>query len=436
MNPGKTNMPSFQSDLLVRGGRLIDPANGLDEISDVHIEAGIVKAVGNDLSAPDKTPVFDAEGLVVAPGFIDGHAHLREPGSEYKETIASGTRAAAAGGFCAVAAMPNTNPPPDSVERLEGLLQRARSAAVRFYPIACISVDRAGRELAPLEDLAKKGAVAFSDDGDPLEDAELMRQALILGRRLNRPVFPHEEVKRLTAGGCMHEGEVSARLGVKGMPAAGEEEMIARDIDLVRQTGGPLHIAHVSTSGSVELVRNAKLEGLPVTCEVLPHHFTLTDAEVATQGAMAKMSPPLRTAADVEAMLLGLKDGSIDLISTDHAPHSQEEKRLPLQEAPFGVVGLETALGLTLTYLVEPGILDLPSAIAKWTWAPARILRLAGGRLAPGDPGDLTLIDLGLTWNVDASRFQSKSRNTPFDGYELKGKAAATIIGGEMVYSP
>jgi dihydroorotase len=289
--------------------------------------------------------------------------------------------------------------------------------------------------LAPLEDLAKKGAVAFSDDGDPLEDGELMRQALLLARRVNRPVFPHEEVKRLTAGGCMHKGEVSARLGVKGMPAAGEEEMIARDIDLVRQTGGPLHIAHVSTAGSVELVRRAKVEGLPVTCEVLPHHFILTDAEVAAQGAMAKMSPPLRTATDVEAMLLGLQDGSIDLIATDHAPHTQEEKQLPLEEAPFGVVGLETALGLTLNYLVEPGILDLPTAIAKWTWAPARILRLGGGRLSPGDPGDLTLIDLTTYWRVDASRFHSKSRNTPFDGYVLKGRAAATIIGGEMVYS-
>ena len=428
-------MPSFQSDLLVRKGRLIDPANHLDEIADVLIEAGRVKAVGKNLSAAKKTNVLDAKGLVVAPGLIDAHAHLREPGFEYKETIASGTRAAAAGGFCAVAAMPNTLPPPDSVRRLDELLQRARSAVVRFYPIACISVGRAGRQLAPLENLAQKGAVAFSDDGDPLEDGELMRQALLLARRINRPLFPHEEVKRLTAGGCMHEGEVSARLGVKGMPAAGEEEMIARDIDLVRQTGGPLHIAHVSTAGSVELVRRAKAEGLPVTCEVLPHHFILTDAEVAVQGATAKMSPPLRTAADIEAVLIGLKDGSIDLISTDHAPHSQKEKQLPLEKAPFGVVGLETALGLTLTYLVESGILDLPTAIAKWTWAPARILRLAGGRLSPGDPGDLTLIDLAANWQVDASRFQSKSRNTPFDGYELKGRATATIIGGETVYS-
>ena len=428
-------MPSFQSDVLVRKGRLIDPANHLDDIADVLIEAGTVTAVGKNLSATNKTPVLDAEGLVVAPGFIDAHAHLREPGFEYKETIASATLAAAAGGFCAVAAMPNTLPAPDSVQHLEEVMQRAKSSAVRFYPIACISVERAGRELAPLEDLAKKGAVAFSDDGDPLEDGDLMRQALFLARRVNRPVFPHEEVKHLTAGGCMHEGEVSAQLGVKGMPAAGEEEMIARDIDLVRQTGGPLHIAHVSTAGSVELVRRAKVEGLPVTCEVLPHHFILTDAEVAAQGAMAKMSPPLRTADDVEAMLLGLQDGSIDLISTDHAPHSQEEKQLPLEEAPFGVVGLETAVGLTLNYLVEPGILDLPTAIAKWTWAPARILRLGGGRLSPGDPGDLTLIDPTASWRVDASRFHSKSRNTPFDGYELKGRAEATIIGGEIVYS-
>ena len=289
--------------------------------------------------------------------------------------------------------------------------------------------------MAPLLELARAGAVAFSDDGDPVEDPELMRQALELGRRLDRPVFPHEEVKALTAGGCMHEGEISAQLGVVGMPACGEEEMIARDIELVRQTGGPLHIAHISTAGSVELVRKAKVAGLPVTCEVLPHHFVLTDVEVARQGTAAKMSPPLRTAADVRAMLDGLVDGTIDLISTDHAPHTEAEKQFPLTEAPFGIVGLETAIGLTLTYLVEPGILDLSTAIEKWTWSPARVLRLPGGRLSPGDPGDITVIDPNLEWVVDASRFYSRSRNTPFKDYRLKGKAVATIIGGEVVYN-
>jgi dihydroorotase len=376
--------------------------------------------------------VVEAENLLVAPGFIDTHVHLREPGFEHKETIASGTDAAAAGGICAVAAMPNTQPPPDTVARLEDLRQRAQCAAVRFYPIVPITIDRAGNQLTPMAALAASGAVAFSDDGDPVGNSNLMHQALHQALLLDRPVFPHEEVK--TSGGCMHDGEVSAQLGLQGMPAAGEEEMIARDIELVRATGGHLHIAHISTAGSVELVRQAKREGLPVTCEVLPHHFILTDTAVVRQGTAAKMSPPLRTPTDVEALLEGLKDGTVDTIATDHAPHAEAEKQVPLQEAPFGIVGLETAVGLTLTYLVEPGVLDLKTAIAKWTWAPARIFRLPGGRLSPGDPGDITLIDLTREWTVEAHRFRSKSRNTPFDGYRLKGKAVATIVGGEVVY--
>lgn len=425
----------FAEDLLIRGGRLIDPASRLDEIADLRIEGGQVRQVGRHLSAPRGCPVLEAAGLVVAPGFIDLHVHLREPGFEHKETIATGTAAAAAGGICAVAAMPNTAPPLDTAARLQDWHRRARSAAVRAYPIACISAGRAGKALAPLEELARAGAGAFSDDGDPVEDEELMRRALELARRLDRPLFPHEEVKALTAGGCMHEGAVSARLGVKGMPAAGEEQLIARDLELVRRTGGPLHLAHLSTAGAVEQVRRAKAEGLPVTCEVLPHHFLLTDKEVERQGTLAKMSPPLREAADVQAMLRGLADGTIDTIATDHAPHTEEEKRLPLDRAPFGIVGLETAIGLTLTFLVAPGVLDLGQAIEKWTWAPARILRLPGGRLQPGDPGDVTLIDLRREWTVDARQFRSKSRNTPFNGWPLKGKAVATVVGGRIVYS-
>jgi len=428
-------MPFFDQDLLVRRGRLVDPANQIDAEMDVLIEGGNVSQVGEDLDASGNVPVLDAAGLVVTPGFIDVHVHLREPGFEHKETIASGTAAAAAGGISAVAAMPNTDPPPDRVARLEETLARIRSTAtVRVYPVACITRGRAGKELAPLEELARCGAVAFSDDGDPVEDAELMRQALEIARRLDRPVFPHEEVKRLTAGGCMHAGEISSRLQVEGMPAAGEEEMIARDIQLVRQTGGPLHIAHVSTGGAVDLARQAKAEGLPVTCEVLPHHFVLTDAEVAGQGAAAKMSPPLRSARDVEALRAGLEDGAIDVIASDHAPHAEAEKQLPLVQAPFGIVGLETAIGLTLTYLVEPGVLDLPAAVEKWTWAPARALRLPGGRLSPGDPGDITIIDAEKEWTVDPAAFRSKSRNTPFAGYRLKGKAVATIVGGVVVF--
>jgi len=428
-------MSPAHDHLLVCNGHLIDPANNVNAALDVLIEGGLISQVGRDLTPPESTPVLDATGLIVAPGFIDVHVHLREPGFAHKETIATGTAAAAAGGICAVAAMPNTDPPPDTAAHLAEMQRCAQHSAVRFYPIACITTGRAGTELAPMEELAAAGAVAFSDDGDPVEDTDLMRRALEIARHLDRPVFPHEEVKRLTEGGCMHEGAVSARLGVKGMPAAGEEEMIARDIDLVRQTGGPLHIAHISTAGAVDLVRQAKKEGLPVTCEVLPHHFVLTDEEVERQGSAAKMSPPLRSAADVEAMHAALADNTIEVISTDHAPHTAAEKQLPLEQAPFGIVGLETAIGLTLTYLVEPGIVDLRTAIEKWTWQPARILRLPGGKLSPGDLGDLTLIDPEIKWTVEAQRLRSKSKNTPFDGYHLKGKAVATVVGGQVVHS-
>ena len=428
-------MSKFSADLLVRQGRLIDPANGTDVIGDILIRQGKIVQSAPSLSAPADAPVLTATGLVVAPGFIDIHTHLREPGYEHKETIQSGTAAAAAGGICAVAAMPNTNPPPDSSDHLQLALERAQTASVRYYPIACVTVGRQGRgALAPLAELAELGAVAFSDDGDPVEDEALMRRALEIARDLDRPIFPHEEVKSLTAGGCMHAGEVATRLGVKGMPAAGEEEMVARDIELVRQTGGPLHIAHISTAGTAQLVRRAKADGLPVTCEVLPHHFVLTDREVERQGTAAKMSPPLREPADVEAMLAGLTDGTIEVIATDHAPHTAEEKAQPLTQAPMGIVGLETAVGLTLTYLVDR-VLPLHEAIARWTCNPARILRLPGGALTPGMPGDLTLLDLTREWEVVPEHFRSKSRNTPFAGYHLKGKAVATIVGGQIVYS-
>lgn len=427
-------MDTCQS-LLIRGGRLIDPASHLDARADLLIERGRVRRVGEDLAPPPGVPVLDATGLVVAPGFIDAHVHLREPGFEHKETIASGTAAAAAGGICAVAAMPNTNPPPDSGPRVEAAIARAADAPVRVYQIGCITAGRQGRSLAPLEAMARAGAIAFSDDGDPVEDDGLMRRALELGRQLGIPLFPHEEVKAITAGGCMHEGEVSARLGVKGMPSAGEEELIARDLELVRQTGGPLHLAHISTAGTVELVRRAKAEGLPVTCEVLTHHFILTDEEVERQGTQAKMSPPLRRAADVRAMLQGLADGVIDTIATDHAPHTAEEKSRPLTEAPFGIVGLETAIGLTFTHLVHAGVLSLAAAIEKWTWAPARILRLPGGHLSVGGLGDVTIIDPDKAWTVDTTQFRSKSQNTPFKGAKLRGKAVATVVGGAVVHS-
>ena len=302
-------MPKGQGNLLVRGGRVIDPANDFDDEADVLIRDGRIARLGPEIAAEPDVEVVDAAGMTVTPGFIDVHVHLREPGAEHKETIASGTAAAAAGGICAVAAMPNTWPPPDTVARLHALWKLAETAQVRFYPIACITMNRAGEMLAPMAQLAAAGAVAFSDDGDPVEREDLMREALVNAAALGVPVFPHEEVKAITAGGCMHHGAVSERLGLKGMPAAGEEEMIARDIELVRETGGHLHIAHISTAGAVDLVRQAKRDGLPITCEVLPHHFILTDEEVERRGTAAKMSPPLRGAGDVAAMRAALDGG-------------------------------------------------------------------------------------------------------------------------------
>ncbi|HCL29167.1 MAG TPA: dihydroorotase [Candidatus Latescibacteria bacterium] len=423
------------SSLLLSGGRVIDPANGMDQVADVLLVDGCVEAVGTALPAPEGVTDLDATGFVVTPGFIDSHVHLRDPGFEHKETIASGTSAAAAGGFTAIAAMPNTDPPPDEVPHLEDVIRRGkRDGKVRVYVIGCITRGRRGQQLAPLQELATAGAVAFSDDGDPVEDERLMRQALQISQQIGRPIFPHEEFRAISDGGCMHAGDIAQRLGVKGMPPAAEDDMIARDIELVRQTGGALHIAHISTAGTVDLVRAAKADGLPVTCEVLPHHFYLTDEEVERQGAMAKMAPPLRSDGDVEAMKAGLADGTIDTIATDHAPHTAQEKALSLEQAPFGIVGLETAIGLSMTILVEGGRLDLPTLVEKWTWAPASILGLPGGRLTPGAVGDVTILDPECRWTVDPAAFCSKSTNTPFVGMDLVGRAVATIVAGQIVY--
>jgi len=425
----------FRASLLIRGGRVIDPASGIDEETDVFIRDGCVDSVGPSLEAVAGTPVLEAAGLVVAPGFIDSHVHLREPGFESKETIATGTAAAAAGGITAVVAMPNTNPPPDTPGAVADLRQRCQNAAVRVYTTGCITAGRQGLELAPLRELAAAGVVAFSDDGDPVEDGELMRRALEVAAGLGLPLFPHEEVKALTGGGVMHQGSASTRLGVAGMPNAGEDEMIARDMDLVRETGGRLHLPHISTAGAVALVAQAKADGLPVTCEVLPHHLILTDAEVVALGSAAKMSPPLRATSDVQALLAGLADGTVDTIASDHAPHTVGEKSRSLQEAPFGIVGLETAVGLSLTYLVAPGVLTLTQLIAAWSWKPAQVFGLAGGHLGVGAPGDATIIDPSLAWTVDSSSFSSRSSNTPFDGYELCGRSVATIVGGRIASS-
>ncbi|MBT4609894.1 MAG: dihydroorotase, partial [Gemmatimonadetes bacterium] len=407
--------------LLLRGGRLVDPAANRDETTDLLLRDGVVAAIGQEVTMPDIEEV-DVTGLVVCPGFIDAHVHLREPGFEHKETIKTGAEAAAAGGFTSIVTMPNTAPPPDSATRVADLVERYQAGCVRIYPMGTVTGERAGKGLAPLQQMAAAGAVGFSDDGDPVEDESLMRRALQVAAETGIPIAPHEEVKSLTTGGCMHEGDVSRRLGFIGMPGLAEEQMIARDIDLVRETGGPLHILHISTAGTVELVREAKASGLPVTCEVLPHHFLMTHEQVESLGTAAKMSPPLREQADVDAMIAGLKDGTIDTLATDHAPHTAQEKALPFLEAPMGIVGLETAIGHTLTHLLHGGVLDLAAVIDRWSVAPARILHLAGGRLQVGDVADVTLLDLHQTWTVDSSRFHSKSTNTPFDGQSMRGR--------------
>jgi dihydroorotase len=330
--------------------------------------------------------------------------------------------------------MPNTAPPLDSPELLREVIEKGRGADARVYPVACITVAQKGEALADLAGLRRAGAVAFSDDGFPVGDEGLMERALEGSARIGCPIAPHEEVKALTAGGHMHDGEVARSLGIRGMPAEGEAGMVERDLRLLERTGGRLHVLHVSVARAVGLIRDAKRRGLPVTAEACPHHFVLTDEAVRAHGTLAKMSPPLRSSEDVEAVREGLRDGTLDAIATDHAPHAADEKGLPFDRAPFGIVGLETALGLTLTHLVAPGVLSLSDAIARWTCVPARVMGIPGGRLQAGDVADVTVIDPDLEWTVDPGQFRSRSRNTPFAGWRLRGKAVATLLGRRITY--
>jgi dihydroorotase len=378
---------------------------------------------------------IDATGLVVTPGLVDMHVHLREPGREEDETIETGTRAALAGGFTSVACIPNTEPPIDSQAAVEFIHQKAaRADTCNVFVVACASRGREGKELAEIGQLVEAGAVAFSDDGAPVYDAELMRRVFEYCRMFDKPFLAHEEVLELTAGGVMHEGLVSLVLGLKGMPAAGEEVMIGRDIALAEVTGGRLHVMHVSTAGGVALIRAAKARGIRVTAEACPHHFTLTDESLRGFDSNFKMSPPLRTAADVEAIIEGLVDGTIDCIATDHAPHALEKKMLELDRAPFGILGLETAVGLAVTRLVEPGRIGWPRLVAAMSTLPAEILGINRGTLRPGAVADITLIDPARSWRVDARRFASKSINSPFHGWTLQGRAVATIVAGRVKY--
>jgi dihydroorotase len=436
--------------LAIHNGRVIDPALGRDGIADVVIVDGQVARVGpNEGDMVVEAERIDATGLVVAPGFVDLHVHLREPGFEYKETIATGTEAAARGGFTTVCAMANTQPPLDSRAAVESVLREAEaSARVRVLPIGCITLGRAGKELAPAGELAGAGVVALSDDGDAVADASLMRHALQYSTRWGLPVAQHCEDPRLVRDGQMHEGWVATRLGLRGRPASAEETFVARDIALAELTGAHLHICHVSTAGSVALIRAARERGVHITAEVTPHHLTLTHEEVGfgrsyeelTYDTNAKVNPPLREEGDLEALAAALRDGVIDAIATDHAPHAVIDKEIEFDLAASGISGLETAFGLAMR-LVHRGAIDLPALIERLTIGPVRAWRLderpslAGlGTLAPGAPADLVLLDADAEWAVEPETFASKGKNTPLTGARLKGRVVATVFGGRMVY--
>jgi dihydroorotase len=424
------------SRLLVAGGRVVDPSQQLDAKLDVLLKDGVVERLGEGLRVRDAKRI-DAKGLVVCPGFIDLHTHLREPGREDKETIATGTRAAAAGGFTAVCAMPNTNPVNDSAGITRAILEKARSeGAVRVYPIGAITRGQQGVELAEYGDLQEAGCVAVSDDGKPVASARVMRRALEYARGFGLVVIDHCEEPTLAEQACMNEGPVSTKLGLRGAPAAGEAIMVERDVLLAELTGGRVHIAHLSAAASVDAVRRGKARGVLVTAEVTPHHLFLTDAAVgeAAYDTNTKMNPPLRSEADRRAVLEGLRDGTIDCIATDHAPHTGDDKNVEYDQAAFGIVGLETAVPLCLDRLVGAGVVTLPQLVALLSTRPARVLGLPGGTLAPGSPADLTLLDLAKRRAVDTGRFESRSRNTPFAGWTLRGWPATTIVGGRVVW--
>jgi len=422
------------SGILIRGGRVIDPARKIDEPADVYLLEGKVEGVGRNLGTPAGAMVVDASRQVVAPGLIDVHVHLREPGQEDLETVATGAMAAAAGGFSAVCAMPNTDPVCDN-QGVVGFVkaQAQRAGKARVYPIGAISLGQKGQQLAEFGELVGAGAVAVSDDGRPVVSSHLMRTALEYARTFGIPVADHCEDPTL-AGGAMHEGVVSTRLGLKGIPSAAEEIMVARDLLLAELTGGHIHLCHMSTRGSVDLIRRAKERGVRVTAEACPHHFSLTHEACEGYDTNAKMNPPLREAEDREAIRQGLKDGTIDVIATDHAPHHYDAKEREFDDAPNGIIGLETALGLAITELVTTKVLPLPELVARMSTIPAKIFGLPGGTLAPGAPADVVVFDPAVEWTVRPQEFFSRSRNTPFAGRRLTGRASVTIVRGQVVF--
>lgn len=420
--------------ILIENGRVIDPSQDIDRVMNLLIRDG--KVAEYDASPNDVDERIDASGRIVAPGLIDMHVHLREPGREEDETIASGTAAALAGGFTSIACIPNTEPPLDSQGAIAFVRHQAEQAGnCHVYPLACVSKNREGKELAEIAQLVEAGATGFTDDGSPVSDSELMRRAFEYCLMFDRAVLNHAEIRELTQHGVMHEGLTSMILGLSGIPAAAEDVMTSRDIALAEATGGRLHIMHVSTAGSVDAVRRAKKRGVRVTAEVAPHHFTLTDECLRSFDSNYKMNPPLRGQDHVGACIAGLVDGTIDVIASDHAPHAKEKKMQELDRAPFGIIGLETTLGLVVTKLVLPGHLDWPTAVAKMTINPARILRIDRGTLAIGAAADITIIDPEVRWKVEADNFRSKSTNSPFIGWTLQGRAELVLVDGRVKFS-
>jgi dihydroorotase len=424
--------------ILLRGGRVIDPSQKMDAAVDLLLVEGMVAALGEGLSAPDGAETVDVSGLVVTPGLIDVHVHLREPGQEHKETISTGARAAAAGGFTAVVAMPNTDPPIDSPAAVGFVRAQGEAArAARVFPSGCITLGQKGEQLTEFGELIDAGAVCVTDDGKPVPSAGMMRMALEYALTFDLPVAVHEEDVTLSRGGTMNEGIIATRLGLTGIPNASEDVMIARDLMLAELTGGRVHIQHVATRGGVELIRAAKAKGIRVTAEGSPHHFTLTDAAVEWYDTNAKMNPPLRSESDRDAVRAGVADGTLDVIATDHAPHHYDEKEQAFEDAPFGIVGLETALGLAYTELVATGLLDLAGLIERMSCAPARSMsldRMGLGSLRVGSAADVTVIDPRAEWVVDPKTFLSLSRNTPFADRRLRCRAVRTIVAGRTAW--
>jgi len=422
------------SSLLIKNGRVLSPEDKLDGELDVLIEDGVIRQIGPNLTAPaDET--LDARGQIVAPGLVDVHVHLREPGGETSETLETGLQAAVAGGFTAVCPMPNTKPIIERPELVRATIEKAQKLCLaRVFPIAAVSMGSQGESLVDMAPLVAAGAVAFSDDGRPVKNAGLLRRALEKAKSLGVPIIDHCEDPSLSGLGVINEGPVAERLKLRGVPNCSEDVCVARDLIVAEAAGAHVHIAHLSTARAVEMVRVGKRRGIRVTCEVTPHHFTLTDEAVAQYGTHAKMNPPLRSAKDLEAVLAGLADGTIDAIATDHAPHAPELKAKSLAEAPNGVIGLETALGLALTHLVHTGRISLAHLIVLMNTSPARLINQPLGRLQVGAAADITVFDPTLEWTYHAAQGRSKSRNSPFDGWQLKGAATATIVGGRIVY--